>query len=79
MILELPILVYSNDSSPLADLGIETESDKEYETIPATVDSKFIVIYYPDKDNTRTIFHLMGEIFTCSMTYSEFKVTITEE
>lgn len=78
MKIDIPILVYTQQSEDNELLGLPI--DDTYSIILARIDTKYIVASYPDKDNDKTIFHVMGEIFTSALPHEEFlELTEVEE
>lgn len=70
MKIDIPILVYSSDEDQSEMLGLPVEIT--YNTIIAKIDTKYIIASYPDKDDTKTIFHVLGDIFTSPLPHEEF-------
>lgn len=78
MKIDIPILVYTKESEDNELLGLSME--ETFSIILARIDTKYIFASYPDKDNDKTIFHIMGESFISALPHEEFlELTEVEE
>jgi hypothetical protein len=76
MKVHIPILVYTEKSEQSELLGIPME--QTYDVITGVFNKDYIIAYYPTLEGEKTIFHVMGDIFTSTLSFNDFDELVEE-